>query len=75
VEADLGLGLAESLVEGADEDAPLHEPGGGVDVLAPAAAEVVDDDDVVAAGEQRVDEVRADEAGPAGDEEHARLVS
>ena len=39
-----------------------------VEVLAPARREVVDDADVVAALEQGVDEVRADEAGPAGHE-------
>ena len=39
-----------------------------VEVLAPAGREVVDDGHLVAALEQRVDEVRADEAGAACDE-------
>ena len=38
------------------------------EVLASAGAEVVDHDDLVAPREQCVDEVRADEAGPAGDQ-------
>ena len=38
------------------------------EVLAPAGREVVDDPHLVAAREQRVDEVGADEAGAAGDE-------
>ena len=53
-------------------DARLVEPRAGreraVEVLAPAGGEVVDDADVVAALEQGVDEVRADEAGAAGHE-------
>ena len=53
-------------------DARLVQPCAGgqraVEVLAPAGGEVVDDADVVAALEQGVDEVRADEAGPAGHE-------
>ena len=49
-------------------DVVLDERRRRVDVLAPARAEVVDHDDVVATGEERVDEVRADETGPAGDE-------
>ena len=39
-----------------------------VEVLALARGEVVEDDDLVAAVEQGVDEVGADEAGAAGDE-------
>ena len=38
------------------------------EVLALAGGEVVDDGDLVAAVEERVDEVRADEAGAAGDQ-------
>ena len=40
----------------------------GAEVLAPAAREVVDDGHLVAAIEERVDEVGADEAGAAGDQ-------
>jgi hypothetical protein len=40
----------------------------GGEVLALAGGQVVDDQDLVAAIEQRVDEVRADEAGAAGDQ-------
>ena len=38
------------------------------EVLALAGGQVVDDRDLVAAIEERVDEVRADEAGAAGDQ-------
>ena len=38
-----------------------------VDVLAPARYEVVDDRDFVAAGEEELCEVRADEASAAGE--------
>jgi hypothetical protein len=38
------------------------------EVLALAGGQVVDDQDLVAAVEERVDEVRADEAGAAGDQ-------
>ena len=47
----------------------------GVDVLALAEGEVVDDDDVVAARDERVDEVRADEAGASGDDRAHDAVS
>jgi hypothetical protein len=47
---------------------PLHEAGPGVQrvrqVLVPSGGEVVDHDHLVAALEQRVDQVRADEPGP-----------
>ncbi len=48
----------------------LSLPGGEqvLDVLAGPRAQVVQDDDLVAAGSQGVSEVGADEAGAAGDE-------
>ena len=39
-----------------------------VDIVAATRAEVVEDDDLVAPCDERVDEVGADEPGPAGDE-------
>ena len=46
----------------------LQQRGGGVDVLAATRAEVVERDHLVPTRDQGVDEVGADEAGPAGDE-------
>jgi hypothetical protein len=48
------------------EARPARERRG--EVLALAGGEVVDDHDLVAAVEELVDEVRADEAGAAGDQ-------
>ena len=64
-----GEGLHEEVEVG---DAPLDERHPGVieevlDVHPPAGGEVVDDHDVVVLCE-RVCKVRADEAGPAGDD-------
>ena len=64
-----GEGLHEEVEVG---DAPLDERHPGVaeevlDVFPPAGGEVVDDDDVVVLC-QGVGKVRADEAGPAGDD-------
>ena len=42
-------------------------PPGGVEVRQAAGGEVVEGDDAVAAREQRVGQVRADEPGAAGD--------
>ena len=44
------------------------------DRVAPAGGEVVEEDDALAAGEQRVREVGADEAGAAGDQDPAGLA-
>jgi hypothetical protein len=45
-----------------------------VEVLAPPAREVVDDQHLVSAGDERVDDVRADEAGsPCHDRPHSAL--
>ena len=49
-------------------DVVLQQRGGGVDVLAATRAEVVEHDHLVPARDEGVDEVGADEAGPAGDE-------
>ncbi len=49
---------------GLDEPAVTALEIGGV----PGVGELVEDDDLVAAREQALDEVGADEAGPAGDE-------
>jgi dTMP kinase len=58
VEDDLGVSQLE-----AGADVALLEPRRGVHVLAFARGEVVDDDDLVASGDQGVDEMRADEPG------------
>ena len=51
-------------------------PSCSAQVVAPAGGEVVDDEHLVAAGEQAVGEVRADEAGAAGDQDlHASTSS
>ena len=49
-------------------DVELDEPSCGVDVLALARAQVVDDDDLVTPGDEGVDEIGADESGSAGDD-------
>ena len=46
----------------------LEERGSPVDVVAAPRREVVEHDDLVAARQQRVDEVRADEPCPTGNE-------
>ena len=54
-------------------DVVLDEAGAGVEVLAPTRREVVDNRHLVTAGEQCVDDVRADEPGASGDDRpHAR---
>ena len=62
VEDDVGVRLERRA------DVVLQQRGGGVDVLAATRAEVVEHDHLVPARDQGVDEVGADEAGPAGDE-------
>jgi hypothetical protein len=49
-------------------DVDLEQDGGVVHLRAPTVGEVVDDRDLVAGLHECVDQVRADEAGPAGDE-------
>ena len=56
-------------------DVPLDERGGGVQVLALAGREVVDRDDLVAALDEPVDEVRPDEPGSTGDDRPHAAVS
>ncbi len=63
VEDDVGAVEVEAVA-----DVPLEQRGGGVHVLAPAEREVVDDEHLVAPLDEAVDEVRADEAGPTGDD-------
>ena len=70
---DLGLRSARQRGQrGAVADVELDQLGAGrqrpVEVLAAAGREVVDDRHLVAAREQRVDQIRADEAGAAGDQ-------
>ena len=62
VEDDLGVGL-EGL-----PNIVLEERGSPVDVVAAPRREVVEHDDLVAARQQRVHEVRADEPRPTGNE-------
>jgi hypothetical protein len=74
VEARVGTEVREDVAERL-ADVPLHELGASGDVLAQPAREVVDHQDVVAAREQRVGEVRADEARAAGhDRPHAPIL-
>src|SRR5690606_30885576 len=49
-------------------DVALDDLDAGREVVQPAGGEVVEHHDVVAPGQEGVDEVRADEAGAAGDE-------
>lgn len=52
------------------------EPGAGVKLLTLSRGEVVDDDDVVAVGQEPVDKVGTDEAGAAGDKNpHGRPIA
>ena len=55
-------------------DVPLHQPRAVAEVLPPPGAEVVDHRDLVAARDEGVDEVRADEPRSAGDDRtHGRV--
>ena len=49
-------------------DVVLHKAGRGVDVLPPSGRQVVDDGDLVAARDERVHDVRADESRTSGDD-------
>ena len=66
-----GAGLADDRVERLADVVDV-EGRGGRHVLAHALREVVDDVHVVAPREQRVDDVRADETGTAGDDDRHR---
>ena len=73
VEDDLRPPLVEQVgdrggVRTSDSTSSAPAPIAPVEVLPASAREVVDHDDVVAALDQRVDQVRADESGPAGDQ-------
>ena len=80
--ADVGLGgemqddvrpqLGSERLDGGIADVELVELGAGGEVLARAGREVVDDVHLVPAREQRVDDVRADEARSACDERRMR---
>ena len=75
METHLRSGVVEHVAE-VLADVALGERGLGAQVLALAGGEVVDDGDLVAAREQRVDDVRADEPGAAGDDRpHAASAS
>ena len=66
VEARLRLRLRERARDGVRiADVRLDEAGALADVLAPAACEVVEHPDVVAALDERVHDMRADEASSA----------
>ncbi len=67
VEDDLAArdGAADGVLVG---DRTLDEGGVGVDVRRESRAEIVEHDDVVAAGDERVDEVGADEPRTSGHE-------
>ena len=62
VEDDVGVDV-ERLA-----DVVLLQPGALVQELAAAGREIVDDGDVVAARDERIDEVRADEPGSSGND-------
>ena len=65
VEDDLRTNGVEKVVERLADVADV-QLGAGVDVLLRAADERVDDGDLVAARDERVDDVRADEPGSSG---------
>ena len=51
----------------------VGDPRPGEVLEFPSVGQVIDDDDVVAAARvERVDQVRSDESGPAGDDEHGQ---
>jgi hypothetical protein len=74
VEAELRPSLVEDLLERL-ADVRDDELGSLGDILAVAGREVVDDPDIVAAGKQYVDYVRADEAGASCDDRPHRFLS
>ncbi len=76
VQAGLRAGLAEDLLDGLPvADVGDDQLGARIDVLRLAVGEIVEDDDLVAAGDKRVDDVRADEArAPCDDRPHVRIL-
>ena len=68
MEDDVGPELSAERFDGGVADVELVELGAGGEVVARAGGEVVDDVHLVAAREQRVDDMRADEARAACDE-------
>src|SRR5205823_4503055 len=68
VDADVGTDLPEELAQQCVADVELFEARRVRDVLALSGRQVVDDDDLVATGDKRVHDVRADEARAPGDE-------
>ena len=80
MEDDVGAGVAEQLVHRrgvGDARLVQHRAGGegAVEVLALTGGEVVDDAHAPTFREQGVDEVGADEAGPAGHERVHRATA
>ena len=74
VEDDLGPPALEAVGERSRTSTNVQRGALG-DVLAPAGAEVVDDDDLVAALDERSASVRSDEPAPTGDDGPHRPVS
>ena len=73
VDDELGPDLVEQAVEGLADVVLVHRRGG--DVLAAPGGEVVDDVDLVAALDQRIDDVRPDESRSPGDDgPHRRIL-
>ena len=54
-------------------DVGAHEVGGGIDVLLEAGGDVVEHADGIAPLDESVDDVGADEAGPAGNQCQHRI--
>jgi hypothetical protein len=72
MEADLRTGVGERFL--GSGEVGLDQPGALVDVLAPARGEVVEDGDVVPTRDERIYDVRADEArSPCHDRPHGEL--
>ena len=68
VKHNLGPLLRKEVGEVHIADVRFHQPRGRVHLLAPSAREIVHHHHVVAVAHQRIDQVRPDEAGSAGDQ-------